>query len=92
MSADGYLIFCSERSQDGVAVWWLPRRVGYTKDIDEAGIYTKMEADDIERDSRGEDFGISREVIESMKLRRICYMHDGMNWQQFRRFGLRARP
>jgi hypothetical protein len=91
MSSDGYLIFCSERSPDGVACWWRPRKAGYTKDIDEAGVYTRVEAEDIERNSRGEDFGISREVIESMKLRRICYMNDGTNWQQFKRFGLK-RP
>lgn len=80
-----YLIYCSERSHDGMAAWWRPHNHGYTSNIDEAGRYTKVQADDIERDSVGEDFGIAEDEVMAMSLRRICDISDGTNWQHFRR-------
>jgi len=80
-----YLVYCSERQYDGVACWWRPGRCGYTRNIDEAGRYSKAAADEIERDSRGEDCGIAEDEVMAMTLVRICPLDAGSNWQHFKR-------
>lgn len=60
-----WLIFCKERSRDGIACWWRPSRRGYTDDVNQAGRYEKDFADEVCRDSRGNDFPVPEEAIGS---------------------------
>lgn len=60
-----FVIFRTEGSYDQ-AMWWRPNRAGYTYDINQAGRYTQAEAQRIETNSRGEDFGIPMSEIDEM--------------------------
>lgn len=87
--AELYYIYCAERSHQ-TAYWWRPGRCGYTANLDEAGLYSKADADQILRDSGGEDFGISQSELATMKVRRVVVPDDGTNWQHFKRTPPRA--
>lgn len=80
-----YYVYCRERSTDGIACWWRPNRCGYTSNLDDAGLYTKADADDIEEHSAGEDFGVSQFVVGSLIQHRIVRTDWGANWQAFRK-------
>ena len=47
MSTEKYLIESIEHTHGDVVIWWRPNSLGYTDNIDEAGRYTKAEADSI---------------------------------------------
>jgi hypothetical protein len=77
--ADGpYLVLCRMRS-NGIALWWGPNRCGYYENIDDAGRYTREEAESIVLASdRGEEMW-PLSVVEAGKLRRIVDMGDSAN-------------
>lgn len=86
-----YLIFCKERSDDGVACWWRPGRTGYTTDVAAAGRYSQEEAEQISRGSRGEDFPVPEGAIGlSIHVRVIVDTNDNGNWKILKQFELAA--
>ena len=46
-----YLLLCTSRT-NGIAVWWRPRRRGYTTNVNDAGRYEVSEAKEIVADAR----------------------------------------
>lgn len=93
-----YLIFCKERSHDGIACWWRPDSKGYTTDVSVAGRYAEGEAMEIYRGSRGQDFPVPEEAIGiSLHARLILDIGDNGNDAALREFeraalGKEAKP
>jgi hypothetical protein len=46
-----YLILCYDHSTDTVAFWRTPERRGYTDDLEDAGTYSKEEAEPMVREA-----------------------------------------
>jgi hypothetical protein len=60
-----FCIWCRERT-----AWWKPGRRGYTKNINEAGIYSEQETNSILSQAniiRQEEWAIPLEAVENMK-------------------------
>lgn len=80
-----YLILCRDRVQ-GVALWWRSGRSGYTTNVNEAGRYSKDEADSIAR-LRSQDFPVPEEAIGTvLKPRTIVTTDDAGNGAALRDF------
>jgi hypothetical protein len=45
-----YLIWCREHQHGATVLWWRPQGKGYTTRLDEAGLYTRQEAESQARD------------------------------------------
>lgn len=75
-----YLILFKERVHGHAhALWWGPNRSGYTINLDEAGRYTKDEAESIAR-VRDEDYPVPESAIGSLlKVRRVVCVDDADN-------------
>lgn len=74
-----YLIFSKKHSK-GIAMWWGHNAAGYTNNLDEAGRYSKDEAEQYCAHSHGDDVPME-ELVAYGKLaaRRIVDMGDGAN-------------
>lgn len=64
-----YFICLDERSNERTALFWRPKAQGYTLDIDEAGLYTKKQADDLNKNGR--DIALTLKEIEAMEDAKI---------------------
>lgn len=73
-----YLIF-SKRHTQGIAMWWRANAAGYTNNLDEAGRYTKEEAESYCAASHGDDVPVREVGAYSLAQRRIVDMGDGAN-------------
>ena len=75
-----YLIYSEEHTPGTTLVWLGPNRRGYTTDVESAGRYSKVEADAIVADSRGQEIAISEmDVAGSFKWRRVVDTTDADN-------------
>lgn len=71
-----YLILCKQRV-DGLALWWRCDRKGYTTDLQQAGRYSKEEAESIAR-IRGLDFPVDEaDIGVQLKVRQVVSVEDG---------------
>lgn len=50
-----FFILCRAHGAHDYALWWRPNSNGYTRSLDQAGLYSRAEAEAIAR-NRGEDF------------------------------------
>jgi len=67
-----YFIVCPERMKDEEdVVWWKPNYRGYTKNIEEAGRYTKEEVDKICNQPNVDDYGVPETKYGNPKYRMI---------------------
>ena len=69
----------SPKHTKGIAVWWRENSQGYTQNIQEAGLYTKEEAEETSGHSHGDAVAISPELFDLLVARTIIEM-DGNNW------------
>jgi len=71
-----YFICLDERSNERTALFWKPNRQGYTADIDKAGLYSKEDADDLNK--KGRDIALTLKEIEDIedtsiiRVARVC--------------------
>jgi len=71
-----FLILYRGQNGAGEALWWRPKRSGYTNDVAEAGRYTQEEADSI-ASTRGDDFPVSLADIDTvLKVRQVVSVED----------------
>lgn len=71
-----FLILYRGQNGAGEALWWRPKRSGYTNDISEAGRYSQEEADSIAW-IRGDDFPVSLADIGTvLKVRQVISVED----------------
>jgi hypothetical protein len=67
-----YLVQCTTTNADGhLVLWWAPKRNGYTPDVDKAGRYTKVEAEEIER-LRGEERKVPEQLALALSKRHVA--------------------
>ena len=77
-----YLIFNINRDahvgyNDGCILWWGPERCGYRNTVDEAGRYTRDEAQSICGSSCGELRAVREDVVlKASKTRTHCWLND----------------
>jgi hypothetical protein len=64
--------FIVTRDRDDCALFWRPNRSGYTQQLEEAGRYSKKEADEI-CSMRGEEFAVPCELIEQASVRLVKF-------------------
>jgi hypothetical protein len=79
-STDGndlFLIWCHEHERGGSVLWWRAQGKGYTSDIDEAGIYSRAEAEGQSR-SRKSDEAVPVPAARRAIVRRC----DGLRLRQ----------
>jgi len=91
MTAPAYLIFCKERSVDGVAVWWRPHWRGYTSDVLEAGRYIEHQARQIYLESRGDDFPVPLELVGTELLVFAAHVPTDLNREKLAELEQKAR-
>lgn len=66
-----YLILCADKSTSDNVLWWRPNRHGYTYNLDEAGRYTKEDAE-AQAAARDLDFAIPEDAIgTALKTHRV---------------------
>jgi len=71
-----FLILYRGQNGAGEALWWRPKRSGYTNDVAEAGRYSQEEADSI-ASIRGDDFPVSlADVGTVLKVRQVVSVED----------------
>lgn len=58
--------------------WWRPERAGYTPDIQQAGIYTRTEALQLDR-GEGDAVAIPVTMMERFRVRRMLDVGDAAN-------------
>lgn len=64
-----YIFYTDENvSDEEGALWWKPNRSGYTRSLNNAGLYSESEARFIER-IRGKDVAVPREIAEKFSVR-----------------------
>lgn len=62
-----------------LVLWWGPDRCGYTTVLDKAGLYTKTEAEAIEK-IRGTDKAVALDEIETLIVRVVRYDDFPLNF------------
>lgn len=67
----------TEEGHGGVYLWWKPNRSGYTRYVEEAGRYTKSEAESICK-MRGQEGAVSVDVVaaQTSSVLRIGKLHE----------------
>lgn len=74
-----FLILYRGQNGAGEALWWRPKRSGYTNDVAEAGRYNQEEADSI-ASIRGDDFPVSLADIGTvLKVRQVISVEDNFD-------------
>lgn len=70
MSDEQYLIWDTRSCVGNSILWWGPKRSGYTTNVDEAGRYSKDEADHIHR-HRPTDRPVELSIVETCITRHV---------------------
>lgn len=79
-----YLILYNKRGSD-LALWWRPNSSGYTTNLNDAGRYSKGEAESIAR-IRGEDTPVCESILgNGLQIRNVINMEDGDNFKVLKR-------
>ena len=60
-----YFICLDQRGNEGTVLFWRPNRQGYTSDIDLAGLYSRADADELNK--RGRDIALTFEELKSIE-------------------------
>ncbi len=72
MSAPAEFYVLDARSIVGnCCMWWCPNGKGYTCNLDDAGLYTREQVDNM----RGSDVAVPREVAERLAVRHVRIEH-----------------
>ena len=75
-----YLIFSKPRTT-GVAMWWRPNAAGYTTNLDDAGRYSKEDAESHCAAAHHEIVAVEELAAYKLATRTIVDMGDGANYQ-----------
>lgn len=75
-----------------MALWWRPERQGYTTDLQQAGRYSKEEAESIQR-IRGLDFPVPESALGTILVPRVVVnVEDGTNLNVLRQYRWQPMP
>lgn len=74
-----YLIYSKKRTNE-IAMWWLPNAAGYTNNVDEAGRYSRDDAESHCSGSHGDSISVDEMTVYcNLQARRIIDLGDGGN-------------
>ena len=62
---DHYIICMEEQSREGTALFWKAEGKGYTSDVNLAGLFTKENAESIEKNSHKDNVAIPKDKLAS---------------------------
>lgn len=68
-----FVILYSKQCNGNCAIFWRPKRNGYTIDLDEAGRYSKEEALEIHEGRHGEDMPVPVEEAYKLAQRHVSF-------------------
>lgn len=83
-----YLIMFKDGPMGDNVLWWRPDRSGYTVDVDQAGRYSKAEAESI-RGLRGLDFPVLfSDIGTRLRVSRVISVDNDPNYIAIKRLAL----
>ena len=62
MEKDHYII-CKERAREGSALFWKADGKGYTSDVEQAGLFTKEEAEHTEQMTHKDNIALNKDLL-----------------------------
>lgn len=73
MEDDQFYILDITHERGDLELWWKPNRCGYTSCLDQAGVYSRREAEQIQK-IRGTDIPYSKAVVDAA-AHRVVFRH-----------------
>lgn len=71
---DEFYIMDASAVSGELHLWWKPNRRGYTRRLDEAGVYSRREAEQIQK-IRGTDVPYRKTMVDAAAYR-VVFQHD----------------